>query len=194
MSIVCWEDIVCSNFAIFYRHYSLGRQNRLGRYGNLAHINTFQIIRYYTWRTFFLNFCSLCSPWMRRCIWFKLYPNMLNLTKKAISQQFCPCYRDCLIIRMSHRQLCWWLVCAAKKTNKIIVLLYAAVTSKSNQNSCRIFLQLQLFLTGAKKTNKQTKEKQSENQETKQMSVAAVKRGKMPLPVVADPKGGKMLK
>ena len=156
MSIVCWEDTVCSNFVIFYRHFSLGRQSRLGRYGNLAHINTFQIIRYYTWPTFFLNFCSLCSPWMRLCIWFKLYPNMLSPTKKAISQQSCPCYRDCLIIRMSHRQLCWWLVSAAKKTNKIIVLLYAAVTSKSNQNCCRIFLRLQFFLTCAKKTNKQT--------------------------------------
>ena len=85
---------------------------------------------------------------------------------------------------------------AKKKTDKIIVLLYAAVTSKSNQNCSRIFLQLQLFLTGAKKANKQTKEKQSENQETKQISVAAVKRGKIPvpLPVVADPKGGKMVK
>ena len=67
MSFVCWEDIVCSNFVIFYRHYSLERQSRLGRYGNLAHINTFLIICYYTWPTFFPNFCSLCSPWMRLC-------------------------------------------------------------------------------------------------------------------------------
>lgn len=38
MSFVCWEDIVCSNFVIFYRHYSLEIQSLLGRYGNLTHI------------------------------------------------------------------------------------------------------------------------------------------------------------